>query len=159
MVTITDDDLPPLRAFRTANVLPVSGVVLVRRRAVRASHAAHQRRGGVPRGFVPLTSATQIRVGTIVNADRGVVRIQTAANRTGTRTQTAKFRSGTFRIRQRRSARPITEMVLSGGDFRACKRRGGRVRRLRGDGRGAWRIRAATARPRAGHRGLVRRGH
>jgi DNA-binding beta-propeller fold protein YncE len=133
--------LPPATAGATANIESVSGAVLVRR-------------PGAP-GFVRLRRAEQVPVGSLVQATRGVVRLTTASNLRGGQ-QTARFYDGRFRISQRRTRFPVTQLVLAGGDFGVCRRAGvqagaraaatrrkrsrRRVRRLWGDGDGRFRV-------------------
>ena len=133
--------LPPPTAGRTANVEPLSGAVLVRRPGSRA--------------FVALARGQQIPIGSLVDTTRGVVRLTTASNLRGGQ-QRARFYGGRFRLRQRRTQRPVTELDLAGGDFGVCRRAGAgavvraarakprkrsqrRVRHLWGDGKGRFR--------------------
>jgi CSLREA domain-containing protein len=128
----------PVRGSRV-NVAPVSGVVRVR----------------APDGrFVVLRAGQQIPVGWFVDTTRGVVRLTSAANARGA-TQTATFRDGIFRTRQKRSAGAFTELKLA-GPLKGC--RGGRAtaaarrgRRLWGNGKG--RFRSVGNRASAGVRG------
>lgn len=143
---------------RTAVVEPVRGTVLVKlpRGARAASYGLHARDAQAG-GFIPLSQATTLPVRTLVNTNRGEISLSSARDLRG-RTQTANFYSGTFQIAQRRARRPITEMLLKGGSFRRCAarrgkgashgpqadasaRRGRRVRRLWGRGRGRFRTR------------------
>lgn len=129
---------PPVRGSRV-NVAPVSGVVRVR----------------APDGrFVTLQAGQQIPVGWFVDTTRGVVRLTSAANSRGA-TQTATFRDGIFRTRQKKSASAFTELKLAGplkgcrrGSATAAARRG---RRLWGNGKG--RFRSVGNRASAGVRG------
>ena len=107
--------LPPLAppvAGKRVNAAPVRGEVRVK---VRGSDA-----------YVDLTAAASIPIGSAVNATRGAVRITSAADLSGG-TQAAIFSDGAFGLRQRRQRRPVTQLVLRGGDFRSC-RRGGAAR-------------------------------
>jgi uncharacterized protein YkwD len=95
--------------------------------------------------FVPLTKRRAVRVGSVLNALRGTVRLTSASNAKGGK-QTARFFDGTFRINQRRGARPVTELTLTGA-LPACGR-GARAsatpskkRRVWGDGKGRFRTR------------------
>lgn len=125
---------PAPEVGRTVVAQAVSGRVLVR----------------VPgsRRFVPLGATSEIPVRSIVDAGKGRVRMTSASNTRGG-VQRADFYNGTFQVRQRRGARPITEIVLKGGSFRACRRKGARaaqrgsrrVRRVWGNGRGRFRTR------------------
>ena len=98
---------------------------------------------------VPLRDTVALPVGSTVAAGKGVVSLTSARDRR--RVQTARFFDGSFQLRQRRGRRPITELVLKGGDFRQCRRgasgrataaqRRRAVRRLWGNGRGRFRTR------------------
>jgi len=123
---------PPVLG-RTVVLAPAQGTVLVRRPGGRA--------------FAPLGIADDLPVGTLVDARRGTVRLSTALPAGH---QTGAFRGGLFEVRQSRSARGLTDLVLRGGDFASCprrrartvarsaavRRRGKAVRRLWGRDRG-----------------------
>ena len=68
-----------------------------------------------------LARGQQIPIGSLVDATRGVVRLTTASNLRGGQ-QTARFYDGRFRLRQRRTQLPVTELDLAGGDFGVCRR-------------------------------------
>jgi Tol biopolymer transport system component len=99
--------------------------------------------------FVPLDGATSVPVGSLVDVRGGTVRVTAAAD-LGRRTMTGDFTGGIFRLRQRRARRPVTELVLTGGDFSACPSRGRArvaraIRRLRGSARGRFRTRGRNS--------------
>ena len=71
--------------------------------------------------YVDLDRLSSLPIGTLVDASSGAVRITSAADLRG-RSQAATFSRGAFRVRQRRSRRPVTDLVLHGGDFSSCKR-------------------------------------
>jgi Ca2+-binding RTX toxin-like protein len=112
------------------------------------------------RRTVPLEGRLRIPVGSQVDATKASVRLSAAASRR--RTQSGTFSGARFRVLQRRTRRPVTELRLKGGNFRRCRRtilRGGTVavgvsrraiRRLGGRARGHFRARgrnsAATVR-------------
>jgi Tol biopolymer transport system component len=130
---INPDWQPAPRVGRTVLAQAVRGSVFVRV-------------PGSPR-FVPLRSTSEIPVRSLVNATRGRVRISSASNNRGG-VQKADFYDGTFQVLQRRSARPITDIVLKGGSLRACRGKGEqvaerrrRLRRLLASGRGRFRTR------------------
>jgi Ca2+-binding RTX toxin-like protein len=92
--------------------------------------------------FFDQTGALRVPIGSTVDARAGAVRLATARNRRGT-VQEGMFDGGEFTVRQRRTARPVTDIVLTGGRFARCagsRARGARaatpysrsVRRLRG---------------------------
>jgi DNA-binding beta-propeller fold protein YncE len=91
---------------RTANLVPVSGVVFVKPPpgktvfGVRSPHAAT----GVVKGqgFVPLTQARQVPVGSQIDARRGTLAIVLGTSHTG-RTQQARLAGPVFSVGQSRS--------------------------------------------------------
>ena len=98
---------PPV-AGKRLNAAPVAGTVRVKAPGED--------------GYSTLASGSSIPIGSQVDATRGAVRITSAADLRGG-TQAANFSEGAFTLRQRRQARPVTELVLTGGDFRSCGRR------------------------------------
>ena len=97
------------------------------------------------RSFVALTGATSVPVGALVDTRNGTVQLTAASNTAGA-TQTGEFFSGIFKVLQKRAARPVTDLVLSGGSFASCPR--GRrasagasrtVRKLWGNAKGRFR--------------------
>ena len=132
-VVLPPPGLPAPVYRKTANAYPQSGVVLIKT-------------PGATR-FVRLTGPTQIPLGSVVDATRGVVRICTATAKGVV--QCADFYAGRFRLRQ--VAGSITELVLTGGNFKVCRTRKARtgaahsakkptvVRKLWGSGKGNFR--------------------
>jgi hypothetical protein len=94
---------PPPTLGRTENAAPVSGIVFL-----RASSGT----------FVPLTGATQIRVGTQIDALRGSLRL-TAATGHKRRTQQGTFGGAVFRVTQARTgaAKGLTTLAIVEGAF------------------------------------------
>ncbi|MEO8690637.1 MAG: PKD domain-containing protein [Solirubrobacteraceae bacterium] len=147
-------------AFKTINATVVSGDVFVKLPAGAARAAAAK----TPKGFVRLTGAETIPVGSTLDTAHGRVKIRSASD-TRRHVQTGQFFRGRFLIRQvrkprgkakKRSTKLITELRLTGSSFsRACrsttasvsaKRRSRkRVRRLFGDGKGSFRTRGRNA--------------
>jgi hypothetical protein len=70
------------------------------------------------RKAVPLTHARTIPMGSTVDTTRGTVKVVTTKG--GGKTQFGTFSKGAFRITQKKSKRPLTELKLTGGDFGAC---------------------------------------
>lgn len=126
----------------TAVVEPVSGTL-----------------GMTPAGIqrvVPLRDAVKLPVRSRVDARNGLVKLTSARGRR--RRQAARLAAALFQILQRKGRRPVTDLVLKGGDFGQC-RAGGKaagkpggaaaaarrkrrtVRRLFGNGRGRFRTR------------------
>lgn len=130
------DTLPPPQTGTSANAAPVSGTVRVKR-------------PGSAR-FEEFDRAAQIPIGSLVDVRRGEILLKTTSGPNGT--QTARFFEGIFRLLQKRSAAPVTDLRLEGGNFRrACRRfrvqppprtaltSRKRVRRLWGNGSGRFR--------------------
>ena len=122
--------LPPPQARKTVNVAVVRGTVTIKQ----------------PGGkFRPLKDPAQIRMGSIIDATKGRVRVTTDAG--GGKTQTADFYDGIFKITQTKGKKPITDLRLVGklagcsskkATASARKRKG---RRLWGKGKGRFRTR------------------
>jgi sugar lactone lactonase YvrE len=74
------------------------------------------------RRFVPLTTARQIPMGSLVDTRRGTVRIKTAQNASASLLQSGEFTSGVFQVLQSRraSAKGLTELGLKGSSFATC---------------------------------------
>ncbi len=100
-----------------------------------------------------LKDASNLAVGCLIDARKGKIRIISAANGDSTKTKSAVFYEGQFKVREKRSKKPITELALAGklvgcghkgkagrsvSESRRHKRRG---RRLWGRGRGRFRTR------------------
>ena len=152
--SLTVEWLAPVVGSRVAVEL-VRGTVLVKLPR-GASAARYGLKGRASQsGFIPLAQATTLPVNSLINATKGELRLSSAANALG-KVQTANLYSGTFQIRQKRAARPVTDLLLKGGSFGRCPRgksssngteaeaarsRGRRVRRLWGNGRGRFRTR------------------
>jgi Tol biopolymer transport system component len=101
---------------------------------------------------VDLGGGAMLPVGTVVDATKGTIELVSAVARAKVRlsaakTQRARFSGGVFTIRQERRSALVT-LMLSGRDLRRCPKAA--VRRLQGDGKGAFavqgRFAAATVR-------------
>jgi hypothetical protein len=90
---------------KTANAAPEKGIVLLK----------------VPgkKGFVTLTSATSIPVGSVLDTTKGQVGLSFATNTSGA-TQRGSFSQGQFQVAQSRKS-PLTTMSMVGGGLNACK--------------------------------------
>ncbi len=147
-------------AFKTVNAKVVSGEVFVK---LPAGAAGASQAAKPPKGFVRLTGAQTIPVGSTLDTAKGRVSLRTASD-TRKHVQTAQFFRGRFVVRQvrkprgkakKRSTKLITELRLSGSSFsKTCKARASitakkrskkRVRRLFGDGKGSFRTRGRNA--------------
>jgi hypothetical protein len=72
-------------------------------------------------GYSVLGPGAAVPVGSVVDATNGTVRLTTAV---GDGTQDALLRGAKFEVRQTRAGRGMTDIVLRGGDFSACRREG-----------------------------------
>ena len=148
------DSLPAPEVGKTANVGLVSGTVYVKLPA-GASKAKYGFGAAQSNGFVRLTNANQIPLGSTMDTRRGRVELRTATSITKPgATQSAQFYAGMFLVRQvggRR--RPMTEAVMNGemqcrssrGKLEPAGRRRARSRRLWGNGRGRFRTRGRNS--------------
>ncbi|HEX6391261.1 MAG TPA: fibronectin type III domain-containing protein [Solirubrobacteraceae bacterium] len=95
----------PEPAFgETAVVAPVEGTVRIREPGSRR--------------FVVLGAADAVPVGSLIHTRDGAVRLTSALP--GGRTQSATFGDGLFQVRQSKTRKGLTDIVLRGGDFSAC---------------------------------------
>ncbi len=90
-------NLPPPKFAETINLQPVSGKILVELPATSR--------------FIPLSSARQVPVGTLVDASAGVVRL-TAATATPAQFDAGDFQAGIFEILQDPVERGLTELRI-----------------------------------------------
>lgn len=133
--TAPGEPLPPQappRAGQTVNLRPERGTVAVRTPGSEK--------------FVTLDAGVQVPVGSIVDTRRGAVRLESARNLTGG-VQAGVFHGSLFQIRQRRSAAPVTNLVLRGGRFAACRKS---ARRAVAVASGSRRVRRLWGRDRSG---------
>ena len=114
--------LPPPVLYKSANVAPVSGTVYVALPAgatLSRANEAREASGNQPapspatKGlhFVPLTSARQIPVGSVLDTTHGTVSVATASTTKG-QESTADFTAGVFQMLQDRRAKGITDLDL-----------------------------------------------
>jgi alpha-tubulin suppressor-like RCC1 family protein len=87
---------PPPVLGSSVDVTPVSGTVLVKLKG---------------QGFVPLTLARRIPVGSVLDTTRGVVALTSAGAHAG-KLQTGQFRSGRFQVMQARGQQGLTTLRL-----------------------------------------------
>jgi hypothetical protein len=149
--TLADLDNPTLGV--DVNVDVVSGTVLVgvKGAATTAGRTGRASQKGIT--FVPLTEARQIPVGSFLDTRKRGVRLESASDASGKR-QRGDFYTGLFQVRQsrKRSAKGLTDLVLKGSSFAACRARRGkrasaslsrrRIRRLLASARGRFRTSA-----------------
>lgn len=108
---------------RTVVIGLVSGRVLIGLPARRSAGSARvaAKKG---RRFVPLTGVRVIPVGSLLDADRGLVWIASAVGAAGT-AQSGVFGGGTFAVTQSSQAsNGLTDLQLSGGNANRCPRSG-----------------------------------
>jgi hypothetical protein len=143
--TIVDPPPPPPVEGKSVNVKPVSGKVFVKLPGGSGKLSVH----AAANRFIPLASAKQIPIGSILDTSRGTVKLISAKNKLGSRTQSGNFKGGQFRIGQRKK-NPLTEVSMVGGGLKACGTKvpkGGaakkkkRKRRIFGNARGRFRTR------------------
>jgi len=110
---------PPPVLFRDENVAPVSGTVLIKlppgatlataASAASLPFASDSLTKGT--GFIPLTQARQIPVGSVLNTTGGTVAI-TAASPTKGKFFTGQFTAGIFELLQNRKEKGLTQATL-----------------------------------------------
>jgi hypothetical protein len=77
---------------------------------------------GAGSGFVPLESlGSQIPVGSTLDTRKGTVRLFSATNSSGSKTQHGDFSGGLFNISQGRK-NPLTTLSMTGGGLNACSK-------------------------------------
>jgi hypothetical protein len=101
----------PTVALDTASLTPT----LAQSVGVVAASGTVMVRTGDGQPAQPLTAASAIPVGTHIDARFGTVELTSALEATGT-TQTATFSGAVFEVRQRRDAKGLTQILLTGGD-------------------------------------------
>jgi hypothetical protein len=107
---------------QTAGVRPLSGTVKIKL-PPGTSVGKAKRLGlqGAAFGFIPLTAATTIPLGSTLDTSKGKVQLFTAAgqNTTQSKFQTGDFNGGQFRLGQTRK-NPLTTLSMTGGGLSAC---------------------------------------
>jgi hypothetical protein len=107
---------------QTAGVRPVSGTVKIKLPpGFSVGKAKRLGLQGAAFGFVPLTAATTIPLGSTLDTSKGKVQLFTAAtqNTTQSKFQTGDFNGGQFRLGQTRK-NPLTTLSMTGGGLNAC---------------------------------------
>jgi hypothetical protein len=124
------------------NVEVDSGTVLV-----KLPPGATPKLGAAQNGFVKLTQATQIPVGSFVDATRGTLGMTAAAGTGAGPLQNGTFTGGQFQILQKRALHAVTELRMSqrltcaSVRGRASASAARRTRRLSGNAHGRFRTR------------------
>ena len=116
IVTVTFAPLPPPVPGKSVNVQVVSGQVLIRRPG-----SGRARQAGPTKGFVPLTGAANVPVGSQLDTSKGRVALTSAADTGGAKTQTSDFYQGIFAVKQsvpkKKPKKPkalVTDLVMKG---------------------------------------------
>ena len=125
LLTPADPPPPPPVLGKSVNVSPVSGIVYVKpppgaklsslapRLSLTSLASPTQAFVALSKGqgFIPLTEARQIPVGSILEATAGVARITTATATKG-KLQNGDFGAGIFKLLQQRKQRGLTELNI-----------------------------------------------
>jgi len=122
--TASDPPPPPPVLAKFFNAVPISGTVYVLLPGAGHVAGAHSSAAkGV--GFIPLTEARQLPVGTIFDATSGVARL-TSATVTARKVQSGDFAAGLFRVLQARRERGLTELrlIVSSSAGKTCAKAG-----------------------------------
>lgn len=106
LATAAAASVPPPVYGKAVDVVPVKGQVFVT--------PPGQRR-------MRLLAAKQIPVDSVVDTQRGTVRLISAVDRKGAN-QSGEFSGGSFRVLQPVSGQGLTELVLTGGNFGKCRK-------------------------------------
>ena len=69
---------------------------------------------------VGLVAGASVPVNSIIDTRAGSIRLTSVRDAGGT-AQTGTFSGGVFQVRQARVRNPLTDLVLAGGNFRACR--------------------------------------
>jgi hypothetical protein len=116
IVTVSFAPLPPPVPGKSVNVQVVSGQVLIRRPGT-----GRARQAGPAKGFVPLTGAANVPVGSQLDTSKGRVALTSAADTGGAKTQTSDFYQGIFQVKQsvpkkkpKKAKALITDLVMKG---------------------------------------------
>jgi hypothetical protein len=129
---VSTPSLPAPVVAKTANADPVSGTVLVK--------------GPGESGFVRLSDAARIPIGSQIDTTKGTVNLTTAAG--GGQTQSGVFHGGLFKLGQTNGAHPFTDLKLTaklrcviGGKPVNVAAKARRTRQLFGNAHGRFRTR------------------
>jgi hypothetical protein len=114
--------LPAPERGTSVNVVPTKGKVLVKLPAGASGAAAGSAAGKAGSGFVPLESlGRQVPVGSTLDTSKGTVRLFSAANSSGSKTQRGDFTSGRFIVGQGRK-NPLTTVSMTGAGLGKCSK-------------------------------------
>jgi hypothetical protein len=140
---------------QSAGVRPVTGKVKIKLpNGTSAGKAKALGLTGAASGFVPLTAAKQVPMGSTLDTSKGTVKLLTAATKNPgvTKFQSGNFNGGQFRVTQTKK-NPLTQLSMGGGGFGSCKTRvpkGGSAarkhrRKLFGNAHGSFRTRGRNS--------------
>jgi Regulator of chromosome condensation (RCC1) repeat len=113
---------PPPVFAKSVDATPVSGIVLIKLppgTTLAGQLAPALAAPAAGDGFVPLTQARRIPVGSQLDTTHGVIALRSATTRAGV-IQSGQFRSGLFQVLQSRSQNGLTNLRLI-DDSRVCK--------------------------------------
>jgi hypothetical protein len=147
----TGADTPPVLG-QSAGVRPVAGTVKIKLpKGFPAGKAKRLGLQGAAGGFVPLTSAKSIPIGSTLDTTKGIVQLFTATSQTQNKFQTGNFNGGQFKLGQT-TKNPLTTLTMGGGNLNGCHigiPTGGaaaaHVRRLAGNAHGRYRTRGRNS--------------
>ena len=138
----SDGSVPPV-ANKSVDVRVVSGEVGIKYPPGALRQFAS--------GFVPLTGAANVPVGSTLDTSKGRVSLVVAAETSGPKTSTGEFYGGVFQVKRQRPLRKTrkleTELVVKGASPKTCGQRSLRARKKRkrrlggvwGDAKGRYR--------------------
>ena len=105
---------------KTANVIPVSGLVFIRPPHGESLDAVLHPLANIAKGaaFIPLTQARQVPIGSQIDARRGTLRL-VAATGVGHTTQAVRLSGGLFTVAQSKAKveKGLTTFTLNSGGF------------------------------------------
>ena len=87
-------------------IAPLQGTIKVKRRGAA--------------GYTTLKAGESVPVGSLVDTRRGTVKLTSSLG--SGKTQSGEFRGGLFKVRQARTGRGMTDLVLRGASFASCPR-------------------------------------
>jgi hypothetical protein len=116
VVSETPQGLPPPIMGQTANATPESGQVFVK--LPPGAAAKYRWAHSAATGFIPLSQARTIPMGSLLDTTRGQVKLTLAGALAGS-LQDGHFRGGLFNLRQA-STNPLTTLSLMGGGLSRC---------------------------------------
>jgi CSLREA domain-containing protein len=115
---------PPPVLGESGDVTPISGLVLIKLPPGKSFHGLHGRVAGVPtkgQGFIPLTQARQVPVGSQIDALRGTLQLVVASAKKH-KTQQVRLSGGLFTLGQNRRGplKGLTTFALKENAFKGA---------------------------------------